>query len=240
MSSSIETRAISIAWASCTRWAVRESADIVDVVEQPGGHTGIVLLDVQGTGSGARRLGQALTLEARSLLSGGVSPDLVTHSLNQLLHFRREGQVGATILVAAVSAARRRIEIAGYGDATLARQDSGGWSCDELSCVLAGHDPGAAPDCRILSLDCGATIVLSSDGLARTSGSFLALASALNRCDLPSVIVDGLIAAAVGRDQGRPTADMASLAIRIVPEDEGIAVERGELTRPVRESASRR
>src|SRR5687768_14034853 len=120
MTGPVSTPITSIAWASCPRWAVRESADLIDVIEQPAGQTCAVLIDIQGTGASPRRIGSSLLLEARSLLGGGVGADIAAHALSQLLYCRRDGQVGATILIASISASRCRAEIAGYGDATIA------------------------------------------------------------------------------------------------------------------------
>jgi hypothetical protein len=239
MTGAAPTPLISIAWASCPRWAVRESADIVDVIEQPAGQICAVLIDVQGTGASPRRLGNSLLLEARSLLSGGVGADIAAHALSQLLYSMRDGQVGATVLIASVSPSRCRAEIAGYGDATIAVISPAGWSCGEIRCVLAGHDPGAGPDGRVFSLEDDAILVISSDGLARTSEAMLSLAAGLSSPVQPSAIVDGLIAAAIERDNGRPSGDMATVAVQISADDTGIAIERGQLVRPGRKAARR-
>jgi hypothetical protein len=198
-----------------------------------------VLIDVQGTGASPRRLGNSLLLEARSLLSGGVGADIAAHALSQLLYSMRDGQVGATVLIASVSPSRCRAEIAGYGDATIAVISPAGWSCGEIRCVLAGHDPGAGPDGRVFSLEDDAILVISSDGLARTSEAMLSLAAGLSSPVQPSAIVDGLIAAAIERDNGRPSGDMATVAVQISADDTGIAIERGQLVRPGRKAARR-
>lgn len=236
MTGSASTPLISIAWAACPRWAVRESADLIDVIEQPAGQTCAVLIDVQGTGAAPRRLGSSLLLEARSLLTGGVGADIAAHALNQLLYSWRDGQVGATLLIASISASRCRAEIAGYGDATIAMMGPSGWSCGEIRCLLAGHDPGAGPDGRVFSLDDHAVLVVSSDGLARTSEAMLSLAAGLIGVSHPSEIVTGLIDAAIERDNGRPSGDMATLAVQISSDESDIAIERGQLSRPGRKA----
>lgn len=234
-----EPRVISIAWASCPRWAVRESADIVELVEQPGGQSAAMLVDVQGTGGSPRRLGLALALEARSLLTSGVSTDLVAQALNQLLCSWRDGQVGATIVLASISPVRQRAEIAGYGDALLAVRAGESWTCQELRCPLAGHQPGGEPERRLIGLDEGAAMVICSDGLARTIAGFLALASAVDAIAAPATIADGLMDAAIARDLGRPSADMATIAIQLAPEDVDTAIERGSMHRPARTIGAR-
>jgi hypothetical protein len=237
MSDVASTPYISIAWAACPRWAVRESADLIDVIEQPAGQTCAVLIDVQGTGALPRRLGSSLMLEARSLLSGGVGADLAAHTLSQLLYSRREGQVGATILVASISASRCRAEIAGYGDATIALRTASGWTCGEIRRVLAGHDPGAGPDGRVFGLENDAVLVISSDGLARTCDAMIGLAAAMDASLQPDELVDGLISAAIERDNGRPSGDMAALAVQIASVESNYAIERGQLVRPGRRPA---
>ena len=230
---------VSLAWASCPRWAVRESADLVDIVEQPAGQTCAVLIDIQGSGASPRRLGQALKSEARSLLAGGVAADLAAHVLNQLLHSWRDGQVGATIVVASIAPARCRAEIAGYGDATIAVGDETGWRCHELRGVLAGHDPGASPDRRVVGLDEDAVVIISSDGLAASANGLSLLLTNLSGGSATASIVSGLIAAAIERDHGRPSSDMATVALRIGFEEPGVAIDRGEILRPLRVRAAK-
>ncbi len=82
-------------------------------------------------------------------------------------------------------------------------------------------------------------IVLSSDGLARTSDACLALTTGTRTEDGPAGVIDGLVAAAVARDHGRPSADMAAIAIQIVLEESDVAIERGRMIRPVRAKANR-
>lgn len=211
----------------------------MDVFEQPAGLTCAVLIDVQGSGASPRRLGQALKSEGRALLAGGVAPDLAAHALNQLLHAWRDGQVGAAIVVVSVTPARCRAELAAYGDATIAVRAEGGWVFQELRGALAGHDPGAAPDRRVVSLANDAVLVLSSDGIARTAQALNSLFANVPD-DLDSAeIVDWLIATAIARDSGRPSSDMATVAMRIGSESSAVAIERGEVRRPLRTRATR-
>jgi hypothetical protein len=237
MTGASSTSLISVAWASCPRWAVRESADLIDVIEQPAGQTCAVLIDVQGTGASPRRLGNSLLLEARSLLSGGVGADIAAHALSQLLYSWRDGQVGATMLIASISATRCRAEIAGYGDATIAMHTPAGWSCGEIRSVLAGHDPGSGPDGRVFGLEDEAMLVISSDGLARTSDAILSLVEGLTIPLRPFEVADGLISAAISRDNGRPSGDMATMTVQITAGETGIAIERGHVVRPGRRAA---
>jgi hypothetical protein len=230
---------VSIAWASCPRWAVAESADLVAVIEQPAGKSCAVLIDVQGTGAPPRRIGQSLLLEARSLLGGGVSVDLAAHALNQQLHSWRDGQVGAAIVVVSISPIKYRAEIAAYGDITIALSEHSTWTCHQLRSGLAGHDPGVGPDCRVMSLEREAVLIVSSDGLGRTADGLATLVTGLKPGLGTIGTVTALIASAVERDHGRPSADMASIAIQIATDIESVAVERGEVRRRVNNKAAR-
>ena len=230
---------VSIAWASCPRWAVQESADLIGIIESPAGRTCAVLIDVQGTGASPRRMGHALMLDARSMLSGGVSADLAVHALNQHLHSRRDGQVGAAILIASIAPERYRAELAGYGDIVVAVRENGEWTRHEIRGGLAGHDPGANPDCRVISLEKEAMLVVSSDGLGRTGDGFGALLHGLNPNLRPAGAVSELIRSAVARDEGRPSADMASIAIQVALEGSDVPVEQGEFMRRVNVKSAR-
>ena len=199
---------IEIGWASCPRWASSASSDLVDAVELLGGGWAIILIDVQGSGSGGRSLAANLLHFTREHLSMGLSPVIAVTATHLHLLASRQGRVGASIHVVAIEASGCTARLAGFGSLTVAEFDGRSWSGQTTSSAVAGFQSDAEPETMAVAMHDHTLIVFANDGIAR------------GIADLEQLTLDGrsaaadILASAVARDQGRARSDMAVATIR--------------------------
>jgi hypothetical protein len=201
---------LQISWAACPRWATSASADLVDVVEQVGGGWAVLLIDVQGSGSGGRRLAGALMHFARQQLAAGVDPVTAVTAVHQHLVALRQGKVGASIHVCAFNTEASEFLAVGFGALQLGRFDGGAWAFDDVHATPAGFAEKSPPQSVRVDLCQTSEVVLANDGIAHTSSE---LASLL---ESSAVDAQAVLGAAIRRDTGRPRADMAVVTVRRV------------------------
>jgi serine phosphatase RsbU (regulator of sigma subunit) len=89
--------AIDIGIAKVNKYASRESGDTAEVVERPGGGFSIVVVDGQGSGTGAKALSLMLTAKAVSLVKEGVRDGAVARAVHDSLLAHRGGKVSAAL-----------------------------------------------------------------------------------------------------------------------------------------------
>jgi hypothetical protein len=219
---------IELNWAACPQWATSASADLVDAVERVGGGWTVLLIDVQGSGSGGRRLAGALMHFARQQVAAGVDPVTAVSSVHQHLVALRQGKVGASVHVCALNGEGTHISVVGFGALEFARRESDGWSLDEFRSTPAGFADGSPPSGLTSELCPGDQVVLANDGIAHSTGELNAL---LGDGALPA---GAILDAAIRRDGGRPRADMAVVTLQRTTTAEQQQVLTARVSIPVR------
>jgi serine phosphatase RsbU (regulator of sigma subunit) len=204
---------IDISWAACPRWATSESADLVDAVEQLGGQWVALLIDVQGSGGGGRRLASTLMHMTRESLAAGLDPATAVLATNQHLFALRQGKVGASVHACTIDPGAGCVLIAGLGKVTVATRSDQSWETAVLQGQLAGFDRDAVVESMRCPFRPGEKIVIASDGVAHGAEDLSAI------LDDDRNGADGVLDArnqlerAIQRDAGRPRADMAIVTV---------------------------
>jgi len=228
---------IEISWAACPRWATFESADLVDAIEQLGGGWAILLVDVQGSGRGGRRLASVLAREARELLAAGISAETTVRAVHEHLHELRQGKVGASIHICEIDPTSELASIIGLGVLTIATGNAEGWKVTSLNGPPAGFDRSS--DIAVLTCPFGANarIVLANDGVAHMAADLSALLN-MYRPEAGCLNAHHVLNLAIQRDSGRPRSDMAVAAIGRSATVEGPRILEARISIPVRRFGS--
>lgn len=158
----------SVDWASSPKWATSRESESISVVEAVDGNLGIVLVDVQGSGSsGGRRLALTLANFARNLLESGVAPAEVTIATHQHLIALREGKVSASIHCIWIDAGSGEVVVTGYGPLFAAFRSGDNWTFLNLVAELAGISALTGSARQVFNLTPGASLIVTNDGVGR-------------------------------------------------------------------------
>lgn len=228
---------IEISWAACPRWATFESADLVDAIEQLSGRWAILLIDVQGSGRGGRRLASSLAREARELLAAGVSAETTVRAVHEHLYELRQGKVGASIHICEIDPSAECVTIVGLGGLAVASNGESGWSVEALNGQAAGFDRLTGIESVRYPFAAGARLLLANDGVARCADDLTALldlGGESGSCLDARTVLD----MAVERDSGRPRSDMAVAAIARLEAESGPRVLDARIRVPIRRFGS--
>jgi hypothetical protein len=228
---------IDISWAACPRWATFESSDLVDAVEQLGGRWAILLVDVQGSGRGGRRLASLVAREARELLAAGISAETTVRAVHEHLHELRQGKVGASIHICEIDPTAELAKIVGLGILTVAAGSADDWTVDFLNGPPAGFDRSSDVLSLSFSFGVGALIVLANDGVARGADDLTVLLASRRPAD-NCTGAHQLLSQAIQRDSGRPRSDMAVAVIGRAARIEGPPILEARISVPVKRFGS--
>lgn len=198
-----------VSWAAASKWAVRDSGDAVLVHALHGDRILGVIVDVQGTGSGAGKTAWSLAALGSELASEGADAASTAAMLNRALWSRRGGRVQAGVGVLLWDPAHGATT-ATYGSVLTAPTPADALGSPPQA-RAAGLDPEALPATVDRQLFAG-TLALCSDGVATTCEELAAMVELVGTPPSPA---DVILATAVARDQGRPRNDMSIIALRV-------------------------
>jgi serine phosphatase RsbU (regulator of sigma subunit) len=188
---------LTVGAAKVSKWAVRESGDTLEVIERPHGGLSLVLADGQGSG-------QAF-----------------------LFHYRH-GKVSATLNIVSADLQSRTLVVSRNNPCpAILVSDGEVQVLDERSTAIGMHRR-MKPIVVERPIAPGTCLVAFTDGL-ETAGhrygqpfDILAEIRRLVAGDAPPSalrLAEGLLTAAVARDQGRPNDDMSVVALTVLPHD---------------------
>lgn len=215
---------IEIAVAKTHKYASRDSGDTAETVERPTGGVSMVLVDGQGSGHAAKTLSMMVSSKAVSLLKEGVRDGAIARATHDFLHAYRHGRVSATLDIVSVDLASKTILVT-RNSATpyLVRRD-GAFDRHDSTSGPIGLYRHTRPSIDQYPIESGLTVVIFSDGIVNAGHRMRTPFDALGyvRDELPSEalahdLADGVLAAAVEADSGRPNDDMTVAAVTIVP-----------------------
>ncbi len=215
---------IEIAVAKTHKYASRDSGDTAETVERPTGGMSMVLVDGQGSGHAAKSLSMMVSSKAVSLLKEGVRDGASARATHDFLHAYRHGRVSATLDIVSVDLADKKILVTRNSATPYLVRQNGAFDRHDSSSGPIGLYRHTRPAIDQYPIEAGLTVVIFSDGIVnaghRIGQPFDALAyvrDALSGESLAHDISDGVLAAAVAADNGRPNDDMTVATVTIVP-----------------------
>jgi serine phosphatase RsbU (regulator of sigma subunit) len=229
---------IDFAVAKTNKYASRESGDTVEIVERPTGGLSAVLCDGQGTGRAAKSLSLLVTAKAVALLKDGVRDGAVARAVHDSLFAFRHGQISATLDILSVDLRAGSVIVARNAETPLLARQDGIWSLVPSEADPIGRYPMTKPAMVAFPATSGLRLALVSDGVsgagARSERGPLDLVATAARLDGRSAqsLADGLLEAAIARDDGRPRDDMTVVALTLDDHDDAMLIRRMQVSMP--------
>lgn len=221
---------IEVAVAKTHKYASRDSGDTAEVIERPAGGVSLLVVDGQGSGRSARVISQMLVARAVGMIKDGVRDGVVARAINDVLVGYRNGQVSATLGMVSVDIPAGEVVVTHQGGTLGVVRTSAGIALLRSESPPLGRYRMSRPEIWTWPVELGLLVVITSDGIS-ASGKRLGR-PLLDLCDhvasLPSdgtarEIADGILAEALGRDDGKPGDDCSVGVVRIGPPLEGPA-----------------
>lgn len=224
---------IDIGIAKTNKYASRESGDTVEVVERPGGGVSVVVIDGQGSGTGAKALSLLLTGKAVSLLKEGVRDGAVARAVHDTLLAYRGGKVSASLDIVSADFKHGRLVLTRNGTSPfVVRLDSAAESHRPTQGPI-GIYPFTRPAIDQFPLRVGLQLWIVTDGVvsagSRRGAAQLDLVDETERLMASSLDARAqarkLLQRSMELDLGRPGDDMTVVTLRVI-EDTGTNGER--------------
>jgi serine phosphatase RsbU (regulator of sigma subunit) len=169
--------------------------------------------------------------KAVSLLKEGIRDGAVARGAHDFLHAYRHGRVSATLDIVSVDLASSSLVVTRNSGAPYAVRENGSFSLRQTESGPIGLYRHTRPSIEQFSLTEGLTVVVFSDGIVNAGLRWQQpfqplefLASSVPHRTSAHEIADGVLAAAMAADQGRPNDDMTVAAVAIVPTEQQQAV----------------
>ncbi len=215
-----------VAAAKVAKYATDESGDTIEMVERPHGGLSMVMADGQRSGKPAKAISNMVTRKALALLAEGVRDGAAARAAHDHLFTERRGQVSATLNIVSVDLLTRTLVLSRNSHCPIYIHTPAGLQCLNEPSQPVGIYPRTKPLITELPLQADTHVIVFTDGVLEAGereGSTL---------DLPALITsllgqegataqslaDGILAAAVALDHGRPSDDMSVLVLSIVPQ----------------------
>ena len=232
---------VDVAIAKSEKYASRESGDTVELVERPSGGFSVVMIDGQGSGRAAKTLSLLLSSKAVALLKEGVRDGVVARATHDYLFAFRHGQVSATLDLLSIDLKTRSVVVTRNAQSPMLMRDAHGCHVESLDSKAIGLYQWTKPTVREMPIQVGLKILLFTDGVTHSGlrqGAlpidFQQLANEVLTDDASSqAIADRVLAFAIERDRGRPSDDIAVVALSIQESDESAVVRRMQAQIPL-------
>lgn len=213
---------IELAIAKTHKYASRDSGDTAETVERPTGGMSVVLVDGQGSGAAAKSLSMMVSSKAIGLLKEGVRDGAVARGTHDFLHAYRHGKVSATLDIVSVDLATSTVVVTRNSEAPYLVNDGSAYRMVQGSVGPVGLYRHSRPAIEQYEIAEGLSIIVYSDGIvnagSRRRQPFDALGWVTTELPAQAVahdVADGLLAAALAVDEGRPNDDMTVVAVTI-------------------------
>lgn len=216
---------INIAVAKAPKYAVRESGDSVEVVERPRGGLSVIMADGQRSGQSAKAISNMAVRKAMSLLSEGVRDGAVARAAADYLRTQRRGQVSAELTIVSVDLETRTLVISRNSRCPVLLCEEAGWRVLDDPAETVGIRERTRPVIVELALAAGQLAVAFTDGVLhageRQGRQLDPLAIVQDLARRPpgtaQAVADGLLAAALAADDGRPGDDVTVAVVQVTP-----------------------
>lgn len=220
---------LQVAVAKVGKYAVSESGDTVELIERPHGGLSLVLVDGQRSGRSAKAISNIVARKAVSLLADGVRDGAAARAAHDYLRTLRTGQVSATLNIVSVDLGTRTIVVSRNSHCpalVVTGLDQELRLLDEPSEAIGIHSR-TRPVISEVAIERYLHVLVYTDGVLSAgvrSGRRLDVAQfvreQLNVCDEETCarsLADGLLAAALELDDGRPGDDVSVAVFSVVP-----------------------
>jgi serine phosphatase RsbU (regulator of sigma subunit) len=230
---------IDIGVVSTHKYAIKESGDVVEIVDLPDGGLGLVVADGQGSGPAARLVARSTAAQAWSLLQQGVRPDGVAAAVSDALFSSKGGKVSVSLDVARIDR-NGSIEIARLSTNVLLTWSDDRWQVLKTSSEPAGRYDLQIPKLQSIAPGGGCAFVIITDGVAdagRTHGGAKTIHDFVPDFDpglTATLIAERTFDDALARENGRPGDDMTVVVCLLNRSQRDQRVERRSLHREVR------
>jgi serine phosphatase RsbU (regulator of sigma subunit) len=215
---------LSVGVAKVSKWAVRESGDTLELVERPHGGLSFVLADGQGSGQAAKDLSNLVAKKAVGLLADGVRDSAVARAVHDFLYHYRHGKVSATLNIVSADLVSRTLVVSRNNPCPAILIENGQvHALDEDSAAIGMHRR-MKPVVVEQPITAGLQLVVYTDGIqsaGRRHNRSLDVAAEVALLNAkyhgsPLDLAEGLLSAAVARDDGRPNDDMSVVALSVL------------------------
>lgn len=232
---------IEIAVSKTHKYASRDSGDTVETVERPTGGISVVLVDGQGSGQAAKSLSMMVSSKAVTLLKEGVRDGAVARGTHDFLHAFRHGKVSATLDIVSVDLASSTVVVTRNSSVPyyIVGDDSGYQVSESVSGPI-GLYRHTRPTLDQFPCERGLKVIAFSDGIVsagnRYGAPFNPLTYArehLPLCWTSQELTDGMLQAAIEADKGRPSDDMAVIALALAASETRPPVRRIRVSIPL-------
>ncbi|HUS13445.1 MAG TPA: PP2C family protein-serine/threonine phosphatase [Chloroflexia bacterium] len=236
---------IQIAVSKINKYATRESGDTVEVVERPHGGVTVVLVDGQGSGRASKLISGMVAGKVLALIKDGTRDGVVARAAHDYLYLQRGGKVSATLALCSVDLTSRTLVLSRNSHCPFAvfAPDAEGVRWLDAESGPIGLYRQTRPLVVELPLEPEIWVVAFSDGIleagrrADKSWDPRAVLTALfppsAPLSPPRQVADGLLAAALDCDQGRPQDDMSVIVLAVRPSPDVPQVRTLDMSLPV-------
>ena len=214
---------LAVGVAKVSKWGVRESGDTLEVIERPHGGLSLVLADGQGSGQPAKDLSNLVAKKAVTLLADGVRDGAVARAVHDFLYHYRHGKVSATLNIVSADLVSRTLVVSRNNPcpAMLLRDGTVEILAEPSSAI--GMHRRMKPVVVELPLEPGTQLLVYTDGVesaGRRQNRPIDVPAEVERLrqahgSSSLELAEGLLAAAVTLDQGRPNDDMSVLWLSV-------------------------
>jgi serine phosphatase RsbU (regulator of sigma subunit) len=216
---------IQIAVAKTNKYAVSESGDTLEIVERPGGGVSVVLSDGPSTGKGAKSVSTKVVRKVISLLAEGVRDGAAARAASDYLFTEKDGRVTACLNILSVDLQTNTIVLTRNNPTPVYLVQRGEIDIINGESQPIGTSKNIRPVITEISLECGTTIVMYTDGLVFAGeryGEKLDIATTLDALledqePAAQTIADTILSQAIQMDQNRPNDDMSIVVLRALP-----------------------
>ena len=214
---------VEIAVAKAAKYAVHESGDSVEVIERPRGGLSVVMADGQRSGRSAKAISNIAVRKAMSLLSEGVRDGAVARAAHDYLRTQRRGQVSAELTIVSVDLETRTLVISRNSQCPVLLNEGDTWRALDDPSETVGIRERTRPVIVELPLAAGQTAIAFTDGVLHAGERRercidpLQIAQNLGCQPVCSAqrLADGLLAAALEADDGRPGDDVTIVVVQV-------------------------
>ncbi len=217
---------IQVAVAKINKYATRESGDTLEMIERPGGGLSFVLADGQGSGRAAKAVSHLLARKVISLLAEGVRDGAAARAAHDYLYTLRQGKVSADLTIVSIDLNSRTIVLSRNSGVPILVADAAGIRALDDPSQPVGLYARTKPAIAEAPMVAGTHVVVYTDGVPEGGMRYGRQINPVNlltgllaqeRVDAQT-IADGLLAAAIAADRGRPEDDMSVLVLSVLPE----------------------
>ncbi|MCW5877122.1 MAG: SpoIIE family protein phosphatase, partial [Anaerolineales bacterium] len=215
---------VQIGVAKINKYASSESGDTLEVVERPHGGLSVVLADGQRSGKSAKLISNMVVRRVISLLAEGVRDGAAARAASDYLYTHRSGQVQSTLNILSIDMESRNVVVTRNNPSPVLVQQGGEIRALDEDSQPVGLRRETRPVITKLDLQDGLMIATYTDGLSFAgvrSSTPLDVAAEFGRLMTagggPQAVADGLMAAALQREQDRPGDDISVVVLGVLP-----------------------